>query len=230
MSSASRCAATRARATTSIRREFDIAEGDAFNRVLIDRAERRLKQPRLFQRRPHLHRARLLARPRRSSSSTSSSSRPASSRSASAIRRRDGIVGDISLTETQLPRPRLQYAGRRSAAARTRATTSSASPTPISSAGASRPASTSSAANTRRTTSAPTTTRRPAAALTFGFPITENFTRPARLPDRVPGHRRRRPTSATGRSGDADDRRGQRLASRSARRRAIRWCRRFSTR
>ena len=27
----------------SIRREFDIAEGDAFNRVLIDRAERRLR-------------------------------------------------------------------------------------------------------------------------------------------------------------------------------------------
>ena len=32
-----------------IRREFDIAEGDAYNKTLIDRAERRLQEPELFQ-------------------------------------------------------------------------------------------------------------------------------------------------------------------------------------
>jgi len=31
------------------RREFDISEGDAYNRALVDRAERRLKKPRLLQ-------------------------------------------------------------------------------------------------------------------------------------------------------------------------------------
>ena len=41
-SSASTSAATPARATTSIRRELDVAEGDAYNKVLLDRGERRL--------------------------------------------------------------------------------------------------------------------------------------------------------------------------------------------
>ena len=48
-----------------IRREFDIAEGDAYNRALIDRAERRLKNLELLQDREDHQRARLGARPRR---------------------------------------------------------------------------------------------------------------------------------------------------------------------
>ena len=43
MSSASKFAATSARATIVIRREFDISEGDAFNQVLVQRAKRRLE-------------------------------------------------------------------------------------------------------------------------------------------------------------------------------------------
>ncbi len=43
MSSASKSAATSARATIVIRREFDISEGDAFNQVLVQRAKRRLE-------------------------------------------------------------------------------------------------------------------------------------------------------------------------------------------
>ena len=38
-----------------IRREFDFAEGDAYNRVLVDRAERKLARPRLLQGRQHRH-------------------------------------------------------------------------------------------------------------------------------------------------------------------------------
>ena len=69
-----------------IRREFDIAEGDAYNRVLVDRAERRLKNLNYFKTRQDHQRAGLGARPRRSSTSTSKSNRPASSRSRAAIR------------------------------------------------------------------------------------------------------------------------------------------------
>ena len=46
-----------------IRREFDIAEGDAYNKVLIDRAERRLKNLELFQDCENHQRTRLRARP-----------------------------------------------------------------------------------------------------------------------------------------------------------------------
>ena len=34
-----------------IRREFDLAEGDAYNRALVSRAERPLEEPELFQER-----------------------------------------------------------------------------------------------------------------------------------------------------------------------------------
>ena len=83
-----------------IRREFDLAEGDAFNRVLIDRAERRLQQSRLFQRRPHFHRAGLLA----TTASIVVVRRGRAADRRVLVRRRlldvgDGIVGDISLTE-----------------------------------------------------------------------------------------------------------------------------------
>ena len=67
-----------------IRREFDLAEGDAFNRVLIDRAERRLRNLGYFSEVAHHHRAGLLARSRDRRGATWSSSRPASSPSASA--------------------------------------------------------------------------------------------------------------------------------------------------
>ena len=82
-----------------IRREFDIAEGDAFNRVLIDRAERRLKRLGYFSECAHIHRAGLVGGSRHRRRCRWSSSRPASSRSASAIRVLMALVGDVSLTE-----------------------------------------------------------------------------------------------------------------------------------
>ena len=47
-----------------IRREFDLSEGDAYNRALVDRAERRLKNLDFFKTVKITHRARLLQRPR----------------------------------------------------------------------------------------------------------------------------------------------------------------------
>ena len=47
-----------------IRREFDLGEGDAYNKVLIDRGRAPPQQPRLLQERPHHQRAGLHARPR----------------------------------------------------------------------------------------------------------------------------------------------------------------------
>ena len=47
-----------------IRREFDISEGDAYNRALVDRAERRLKNPRLLQDREDRDRAGIVERSR----------------------------------------------------------------------------------------------------------------------------------------------------------------------
>ena len=40
-----------------IRREFDLAEGDAYNRALVNRAERRLKNLYVFQEREDIDRA-----------------------------------------------------------------------------------------------------------------------------------------------------------------------------
>ena len=69
-----------------IRREFDIGEGDAYNRALIDRAERRLKALGYFKTVKIDDPAGLGAGPGRRPASRSKSSRPASSRSPAAIR------------------------------------------------------------------------------------------------------------------------------------------------
>ena len=47
-----------------IRREFDLSEGDAYNRALVDRAERRLKNLDFFKSREDRHRTRLVDRSR----------------------------------------------------------------------------------------------------------------------------------------------------------------------
>ena len=69
-----------------IRREFDISEGDAYNRALVDRAERRLKNLDFFKTREDHDRARLLERSRDSRSSISRRNPPATSRCRAAIR------------------------------------------------------------------------------------------------------------------------------------------------
>ena len=97
-----------------IRREFDIAEGDAFNRVLIDRAERRLRGLGYFT---NVH---ITTEPGSSDDRVivvvNVVEQPTGEFSFGVgYSTSDGAVGDISLTETQLPRPRLQSArlGRR---------------------------------------------------------------------------------------------------------------------
>ena len=69
-----------------IRREFDISEGDAYNRALVDRAERRLKNLDFFKTVKIIDRARILERSRDSRSSISKRNPPATSRYRAAIR------------------------------------------------------------------------------------------------------------------------------------------------
>ena len=83
-----------------IRREFDIGEGDPYNKVL-DRPRRAPpEQPRLLQEGPHHDRARLRAPTASSSTSTSRTSRPARSRSRAATRPSDGVIGEVSVSES----------------------------------------------------------------------------------------------------------------------------------
>ena len=65
MSSASKSMAIHATRDYVIRREFDFGEGDPYNRTLIDRAERRLKNLNYFKIRENHQPARLVGRPRR---------------------------------------------------------------------------------------------------------------------------------------------------------------------
>jgi len=69
-----------------VRREFDFGEGDAYNKTLIDRAERRLKEPELFQDRQDHDQAGLGAGPRRARRRGGRSGKRAISTSRAAIR------------------------------------------------------------------------------------------------------------------------------------------------
>ena len=71
-----------------IRREFDISEGDAYNRALVNRAERRLKNLSYFKNVQDPDRARLGARPRHPQRRARGDSRPANSPYRADIRRR----------------------------------------------------------------------------------------------------------------------------------------------
>ena len=89
-----------------IRREFRLAEGDAFNTALLRRSRAADPQSRLL-------RDGRGAGPRRAAPPTRSSStcgwprsRPASCRSAPAISTSDGVLGDMRLTRAQPARPR----------------------------------------------------------------------------------------------------------------------------
>jgi outer membrane protein insertion porin family len=81
-----------------IRREFDLAEGDAFNRVLVDRAERRLRALRFFSEvrittEPGSSPDRIILNVRVEEQPTGEFSFGAGYSTA------DGIIGDISITE-----------------------------------------------------------------------------------------------------------------------------------
>ena len=174
MSSASKSAATTARATIVIRREFDVSEGDAFNQVLIQRAKRRLEALDFFD-------------------TVEISTAPGSRARPGHSRRRRGREVDRRILDrrrlydgrryartvdrrldhrAQLPRPRPVHpllGRRRQELARLH---SCPSPSPISSAGASPPASTSSGRRAPTTTTRAMTT---GGTIRFGLPITEDL-------------------------------------------------------
>ena len=142
-----------------IRREFDIAEGDAYNRALIDRAERRLKNLDYFKT------VKILTEPGSSRdrvdprSSISKRNRPATSRCRAAIRPRTASLAEVSVSERNLlgrglyAKASVTY-GQRARGYRSR------SSSPICSAIGSRSASTSSSASKCRRATCPTRPRR----------------------------------------------------------------------
>ena len=84
-----------------IRREFDLSEGDAYNRALVDRAERRLKNLDFFKTREDPHRARLVERPR----GPDRRSRGKVDRRLLGVGRlldRDGALAEVSVSERNL--------------------------------------------------------------------------------------------------------------------------------
>ena len=88
-----------------VRREFELGEGDAYNRVLIDRAERRLNNLGYFKK------VRITNEPGSSpdrvvSTWTSKISPPATSRSRAVTRRRTASSPKSSVSEIELPGPR----------------------------------------------------------------------------------------------------------------------------
>ena len=85
-----------------IRREFDISEGDPYNRALIDRAERRIKNLELFQNGEDHQRAGLGAGSRRDQRRSSRNNRPATSRSWAAYSTADGFMAQVSIAERNL--------------------------------------------------------------------------------------------------------------------------------
>ena len=76
-----------------IRREFDVAEGDAYNRALISSRRAAPEEPQLLQERQDHQRAGLGARPRRPQRRRRRTCRPANSRSAGGYSTSDGFAG-----------------------------------------------------------------------------------------------------------------------------------------
>jgi len=88
-----------------IRREFDIAEGDAYNRGLIDRAERRLKQLAPFKSGEDRGRQGLDAGSGGAQRRRRKSSKPAILSFSGGYSTSVGIIGEVSVFGTQLSRP-----------------------------------------------------------------------------------------------------------------------------
>ena len=85
-----------------IRREFDIAEGDAYNRALIDRAERRLKNLNYFKVVKISQRAGLGVRPHRASTSMSKSRPTGEFSITGGYSTADGLLAEVSVAERNL--------------------------------------------------------------------------------------------------------------------------------
>ena len=89
-----------------IRREFRLAEGDAFNTALLRRSQQRIAQPRLLR-----DASRSSTVPGSAPTDASSRSRSRSSSTGelsfgAGFSTSDGLLGDVRLTRAQLPRPR----------------------------------------------------------------------------------------------------------------------------
>ena len=185
-----------------IRREFDLAEGDAFNRVLVDRAKRRLEQPAIFQ------------------IASASPTRPAPPPTASMherVRRgrldrqhrRSAAAGPRSATASfsmhrphgaQLPRAAASRSRSAARSARSAARSISRSPSPISSGDGSRPASTCSIASRTCRTWRPTTTTSTAGACASACRSPRSLACPAALPPLADRHQATCRTTASRRS------------------------------
>ena len=144
-----------------IRREFRLAEGDAFNSLQVKRSTRRIKSLGYFQENFEIEQTHGSA-PDRIILEANVEEQATGELSLSA--------GFSSLEQlhlpgldpaAQLPRPRPERARRRSTIRPTRSRSSSASPSPICSTATSRSASTSTAATTTASTSSATTAPRP---------------------------------------------------------------------
>ena len=157
-----------------IRRELDLGEGDAYNKVLLDRAERRLNNLGYFKKVRITNEPGSAPGPRRSSTSTSRTSRPARSRSPAATR------------PPTASSARCRSANRTSSAAASScgwpaigasAPRASISPSPsrTSSATAWRRASTCSRSTATTPSTRATRAASPAAQLRLGLPVTEEF-------------------------------------------------------
>ena len=145
-----------------IRREFDLAEGDPYNRVLVDRAERQAARPPILQDREHHHRAGHDAGPGDRGGAGRGRTRPVNSPSARASRPRALSRNSRSTSGTSSAAG--SSFGSRSASARTSRPTISRSPTLTSWARTSRPVSMRSKSCKPRRRIVPTTSMRSAAA------------------------------------------------------------------
>ena len=132
-----------------IRREFDLGEGDAYNKVLIDRAERRLNNLGYFKKvrvsnEPGSAPDRVVVNVDVEDQSTGAFS------VSGGYSTSDGFIGEVSVTEIELPRPRPVRPRRRPATASAPTASISRSPSRTSSATAWRPASTCSRSSATR--------------------------------------------------------------------------------
>ena len=153
-----------------IRREMRVTEGDAFNRVLLDRSRQRIQRARLLRERRRSKTPTARSRTARSSPSRSKSSRPANSRSRPAIRRpRTSCSTPRSPSATCAAAANSCACAPRSARSASRSTC--ASPSRASWAASSPRASTSIRCAPTSSTSPRSKTNRPASVCALSFPI-----------------------------------------------------------
>ena len=157
-----------------IRREFDIVEGDAYNRALVDRAERRIKNLGYFKNvkittEPGSAPDRIIINCDVEEQSTGEFS------FAGGYSTSDGVIGEVSVGERNLLGTRPDRRRSRSNTASARAASTCRSSSPISSTTASRSASTCSPSRPRRASYLSYLSTTVGGDIKLGIPITENI-------------------------------------------------------